>query len=131
MGYHLNAIPPWQKPQSKMSKKRHIKLKLSKSLQFALKCENVEGGLLQRLTSIEQRLSRVERALEANTGVCEDIELFFTDADHSASQSQQELYRSWLSHYENEPAAIEPGRTAHEMAALAASKFSEEDMKIK
>ena len=91
-----------------MGKKRHIKLKLSKSLQFALKSENIEGGLLKRLTSIEQRLSNVERVLGANPGVHEDIELFFTDADHSESQSQQELYRSLLSHYESEPDTIEP-----------------------
>ena len=107
-----------------MGKKRHIKVKLSKSLQLALKSEKAEGVLFQRLSLIEQRLSKVERALEANPGVREDIEMFITDADHSASQSQQELYRSWLSHYESEPDAIEPGRTAHEMAALAASKFS-------
>ena len=106
-----------------MGKKRHIKLKLSKSLQLALISEEPEGDLLQRLSSIERRLSKVERALEANPGVREDIEIFFTD-DHSASQTQEELYRSWLSHYESEPDAIEPGRTAHEMAALAASKFS-------
>ena len=122
MAHHLKAIPPWQKAQSNMGKKRHIKLKLSKSLQLALKSEKPEGDLLQRLSSIEQRLSKVERALEANPGVREDIEMFFTDADHSASQTQEELYRSWLSHYESEPDAIEPGRTAHEMAALAASK---------
>ena len=109
-----------------MGKKRHIKLKLSKSFRLALKSEKPEGDLLQRLLSIEQRLSKVERALEVNPGVREDIEMFFTDADHSASQTQEELYQSWLSHYENEPDAIEPGRTSHEMAALAAAKFSKQ-----
>ena len=98
MAHHRNAIQPWQKAQSNMGKKRHIKLKLSKSLRLALKSEKPEGDLLQRLSSIEQRLSKVERALEANPGVREDIEMFFTDADHSASQTQEELYRSWLSH---------------------------------
>jgi hypothetical protein len=84
------------------------KLKLSKSLQLALKSENTERDVLQRLSSIEQRLSKAELDLVANPGIREDIEMFFTDADHSESQSQQELYRSLLSHYESEPDAIEP-----------------------
>ena len=112
-----------------MGKKRHIKLKLSKSLQLALKSEDPDGNVLERLSGIEQRLSKVEAALATSPAVREEIGLFFTDTDHSSPQTQQELYRSWLTHYENEPDAIEPGRTAHEMAALAASKFSEEDKK--
>lgn len=105
-----------------MGKKRHIKLKLSKSLRITLKSTNPEGDLLERLSSIEERLSQVERGLARTPVVREDVEIFFTDADHSSQQSQREAYESWLAHYEGQPAAIEPGRTAHEMAALAASK---------
>ena len=46
------------------------------------------------------------------------------DANYSAQASQLDAYRSWLAHFEKEPDAVEPGRTAHEMAALAASKAS-------
>jgi len=105
-----------------MGKKRHIKLKLSKSLRRVLDSTNHEGDLLKRLSSIEQRLSKVESALAASQGVQEGVGIFITDADHSVQQSQQEAYRSWLAHFENQPDSIEPGRTAHEMAALAASK---------
>jgi hypothetical protein len=68
------------------------------SLQLALKSENTERDLLQRLLSIEQRLSKVQLGLVASPGIREDIEMFFTDTNHSESQSQQKLYRSWLSH---------------------------------
>jgi hypothetical protein len=105
-----------------MGKKHHIKLKPSKSLRRALNGTNQKGDLLKRLSAIEQRLSKVESALAASQGVQEDVGIFFTDADHSVQQSQQEAYRSWLAHFENQPDSIEPGRTAHEMAALAASK---------
>lgn len=51
------------------------------------------------------------------------------DADHSAQASQLDAYRSWLAHFEQEPDAVEPGRTAHEMAALEASKASRKQQK--
>ena len=105
-----------------MGKKHQIKLKLSKSLRLALNSTNHEDDLLKRLSSIEQRLSKLERAHAISPGVREDVEMFFTHADQSAQQSQHEAYRSWLAHFENQPDAIEPGRTAHEMAAIAASK---------
>ena len=105
-----------------MGKKHHIKLKPSKSLRRALNSTNQKEDLLKRLSAIEQRLSKVESALATSQGVQEDVGIFFTDTDHSVQQSQQEAYRSWLAHFENQPDSIEPGRTAHEMAALAASK---------
>ena len=46
------------------------------------------------------------------------------DADHSTQSSQLDACRSWLAHFEKELDAIEPVRTAHEIAALAASKAS-------
>ena len=52
------------------------------------------------------------------------VEAFYMDANYSAQASQLDAYRSWLAHFEKEPDAVEPGRTAHEMAALAASKAS-------
>ena len=107
-----------------MRKKHHIKLKLSKSLRLVLNSMNQEDDLLKRLSSIEQRLSNVERAQAKTPGVRNDAEISFTDADQSAQQSRHDAYRRWLAHFENKPEAIEPGRTAHEMAALAASKGS-------
>ena len=105
-----------------MGKKHQIKLKLSKSLRLALNSTNHEEDLLKRLSSIEQRLNKLERAQATSPVVREDVEMFFTDADQSAEQSQHEAYLSWLAHFESQPDAIEPGRTAHEMAAIAASK---------
>ena len=107
-----------------MGKKHQIKLKLSKSLRLALSNANPEDDLLKRLSSIEQRLSKIERAQATSPGVRDDVGMFFMDADQSAQPSQHEAYRSWLAHFEKEPDAIEPGRTDHEMAALAASKGS-------
>ena len=107
-----------------MGKKRHVKLKPSKSLRRVLNGTNQEGDLLKRLSAIEQRLSKVELALATGQGAQGGVEAFYMDADHSAQASQMDAYRSWLAHFEKEPADVEPGRTAHEMAALAASKTS-------
>ena len=107
-----------------MGKKRHIKLKPSKTLRRVLNGMNQEVDLLKRLSTIEQRLSKVESALAKRQGAQGDFEAFYMDADHSAQASQLDAYRSWLAHFEKEPDAVEPGRTAHEMAALAASKAS-------
>ena len=70
-----------------MGKKRHIKLKLSKSLRRVLDSTNHEGDLLKRLSLIEQRLSKVESALATSQGAQEDVGIFITDADHSVQQS--------------------------------------------
>ena len=109
-----------------MGKKRHIKLKPSKSLRRVLNGTNQEGDLLKRLSTIEQRLSKVEVELALATGQSaqEGVEAFYMDANYSAQASQLDAYRSWLAHFEKKPDAVEPGRTAHEMAALAASKAS-------
>ena len=109
-----------------MGKKRHIKLKPSKSLRRVLNGTNQEGDgdLLKRLSTIEQRLSKVELALATGQGAQGGVEAFYKDANYSAQASQLDAYRSWLAHFEKEPDAVEPGRTAHEMAALAASKAS-------
>ena len=107
-----------------MGKKRHIKLKPSKSLRHVLNSTNQEVDLLKRLSTIEQRLSKIESALATRQSAQGDVEAFYMDADHSAQASQLDAYRSWLAHFEKEPDAVEPGRTAHEMAALAASKAS-------
>ena len=107
-----------------MGKKRHIKLKPSKSLRRVLNGTNQEGDLLKRLSTIEQRLSKVELALATGQGAQGGVEAFYMDANYSAQASQLDAYRSWLAHFEKKPDAVEPGRTPHEMAALAASKAS-------
>ena len=107
-----------------MGKKRHIKLKPSKSLRRVLNGMNQEVDLHKRLSNIEQRLRKVESALAKRQGAHGDVEAFYMNADHAAQASQLDAYRSWLAHFEKEPDAVEPGRTAHEMAALAASKAS-------
>ena len=107
-----------------MGKKRHIKLKPSKSLRRVLNGTNQKVDLLKRLSTIEQRLSKIESVLETRQSPHGDVEAFYVDADHSAQESQLDAYRSWLTHFEQEPDAVEPGSTAHEMAALAASKAS-------
>ena len=107
-----------------MGKKRHIKLKPSKSLRRVLNGMNQEVDLLKRLSNIEQRLRKVESALAKRQDAHGDVEAFYMNADHAAQASQLDAYRSWLAHFEKEPDAVEPGRTAHEMAALAASKAS-------
>ena len=85
---------------------------------------NQEADLLKRLLTIEQRLSKIELALATGQGAQGGVEACYVDENYSAQASQLDAYRSWLSHFEKKPDAVEPGRTAHEMAALAASKAS-------
>ena len=87
-----------------------------------------------RIDSISDRLCRVEQHLSALmnqqsiTISSESVvvnecnaqaELFLTDTEQ---QTRRNLaYQSWLNHFNNHPEVLEPGRTAHEIAALKAS----------
>ena len=57
-----------------MGKKRHIKLNPSKSLRRVLNGTNQKVDLLKRLSTIEQRLSKIESVLETLQGARGDVE---------------------------------------------------------
>lgn len=87
-----------------------------------------------RLESIEARLNRLEERVEVlNTVPASDREalrgfeqerqeqtgLFLTDEEQVSRRDQ--AYRTWLDYFNSHPDSLEPGRSAHEMAALKAS----------
>jgi len=110
--------------------KQRIKISLAKPLQNLLQqLADQEGGLERRLLELETRLQRLEQsrlmatANETSGNDSLDAGIFFTDADDppALSHQQQASYTAWHDHFKLHPEEIEPGRTAHEMAALRAA----------
>ena len=85
--------------------------------------------LEHRVGQLEKRLEQLERnqigtdpvASKDHDGI--DPGIFWTDADEppALNQQQRSSYEAWQTHYSLHPDEIEPGRTAHEMAALQAA----------
>ena len=83
--------------------------------------------------SLEQRLAEVERHLGIRNNIDKSHVLnknemygvFFSEADEPESTVKQEgrdhAYQRWLKYYRENKDQVEPGRSAHEMAALKAS----------
>ena len=87
---------------------------------------NTDTTLEERVTELERRLNIQSRALDRDhVHARDDVGVFFTHADESEVMADQydkdRAYRHWLRHYKENPAQLEPGRSAHEMAALKAS----------
>ena len=110
--------------------KQRMKISLAKPLQNLLQqLAEQEGGLERRLLELETRLKRLEQsrlmatANETSGNDSLDAGIFFTDADDppTLSHQQQASYTAWHDHFNLHPEEIEPGRTAHEMAALRAA----------
>ena len=109
--------------------KQRIKITLAKPLQNLLEQLADQSALEQKLREMETRLKRLERSrftataneIAAHDSI--DAGIFFTDADGppTLSDHQQASYTAWHDHFNLHPEEIEPGRTAHEMAALRAA----------
>ena len=84
-----------------------------------------------RIETIAARLSQLEARVDALSGATpsteEDLDreihdqadLFLMDAEQQDRRTQ--AYQHWLDHFNLHPEELEPGRSAHEMAALKAS----------
>jgi len=84
-----------------------------------------------RIETIAARLSQLEARVDALSGappsteedldreIHDQADLFLMDAEEQDRRSQ--AYQHWLNHFTLHPEELEPGRSAHEMAALKAS----------
>ena len=113
---------------------QRIKISLTKPLKALLNQRASHDRLEQRVEQLEKRLEQLERnqigtlpvASKDHDGIDYDgIDpgIFWTDADEppALNQQQRSSYEAWQTHYSLHPDEIEPGRTAHEMAALQAA----------
>ena len=113
---------------------QRIKISLTKPLKALLNQRARHDRLEQRVEQLEKRLEQLERnqigtlpvASKDHNGIDYDgIDpgIFWTDADEppALNQQQRSSYEAWQTHYSLHPDEIEPGRTAHEMAALQAA----------
>ena len=108
---------------------QRIKISLTKPLKALLNQRARHDRLEQRVEQLEKRLEQLERnqigtdpvASMEHDGI--DPGIFWTDADEppALNQQQRSSYEAWQTHYSLHPDEIEPGRTAHEMAALQAA----------
>lgn len=87
-----------------------------------------------RIETIAARLSQLEARVDALSGeppskpsteedldreLHDQADLFLMDAEQQDRRTQ--AYQHWLDHFTLHPEELEPGRSAHEMAALKAS----------
>lgn len=108
---------------------QRIKISLTKPLKALLNQRARHDRLEQRVEQLEKRLEQLERnqigtlpvASKDHDGI--DPGIFWTDADEppALNPQQRSSYEAWQTHYSLHPDEIEPGRTAHEMAALQAA----------
>ena len=111
---------------------QRIKLSLTKPLQRLLDQRDQQERLQQRVAELEQRLDRLEHRgmsvhpAPSTASTTNDAGIFFTDADEPPAMNdrQRTSYEAWHQHFTHHPDEIEPGRTAHEMAALRAATQS-------
>lgn len=111
---------------------QRIRISLAKPLQKLLSQQDHQDRLEKRIEELERRLNRLERRRHgmsaAPTVEQESLEtgIFFTDADEAPplKPQQQTSYEAWQEYFSLHPDEIEPGRTAHEMAALRAATQS-------
>ena len=108
---------------------QRIKISLTKPLKALLNQRARHDRLEQRVAQLEKRLEQLERNQIGTDPVASmdheaiDPGIFWTDADEPPvlNQQQRSSYEAWQTHYSLHPDEIEPGRTAHEMAALQAA----------
>ena len=108
---------------------QRIKISLTKPLKALLNQRARHDRLEQRVEQLEKRLEQLERKQIGTDPVASmdhdaiDPGIFWTDADEppALNQQQRSSYEAWQTHYGLHPDEIEPGRTAHEMAALQAA----------
>ena len=123
---------------------QRIKISLTKPLKALLNQRARHDRLEQRVEQLEKRLEQLERkqigtdpvasmdhdaidhdAIDHNGIDHDGIDpgIFWTDADEppALNPQQRSSYEAWQTHYSLHPDEIEPGRTAHEMAALQAA----------
>ena len=113
---------------------QRIKISLTKSLKALLNQRARHDRLEQRVEQLEKRLEQLERKQIGTDPVASmdhdgidhngiDPGIFWTDADEppALNPQQRSSYEAWQTHYSLHPDEIEPGRTAHEMAALQAA----------
>ena len=108
---------------------QRIKISLTKPLKALLNQRAHHDRLEQRVAQLEKRLEQLERNQIGTDPVATmdhdaiDPGIFWTDADEppTLNQQQRSSYEAWQTHYSLHPDEIEPGRTAHEMAALQAA----------
>ena len=113
---------------------QRIKISLTKPLKALLNQRARHDRLEHRVGQLEKRLEQLERnqigtdpvASKDHDGIdYEGIDpgIFWTDADEppALNPQQRSSYEAWQTHYSLHPDEIEPGRTAHEMAALQAA----------
>ena len=108
---------------------QRIKISLTKPLKALLNQRARHDRLEQRVEQLEKRLEQLERKQIGTDPVASmdhdaiDPGIFWTDADEppALNQQQRSSYEAWQTHYSLHPDEIEPGRTAHEMAALQAA----------
>ena len=108
---------------------QRIKISLTKPLKALLNQRAHHDRLEQRVAQLEKRLEQLERNQIGTDPVASmdlgaiDPGIFWTDADEppALNQQQRSSYEAWQTHYSLHPDEIEPGRTAHEMAALQAA----------
>lgn len=108
---------------------QRIKISLTKPLKALLNQRARHDRLEQRVEQLEKRLKQLERKQIGTDPVASmdhdaiDPGIFWTDADEppALNPQQRSSYEAWQTHYSLHPDEIEPGRTAHEMAALQAA----------
>ena len=113
---------------------QRIKISLTKPMKALLNQRARHDRLEQRVEQLEKRLEQLERnqigtlpvASKDHDGIDHDAidpGIFWTDADEppALNPQQRSSYEAWQTHYSLHPDEIEPGRTAHEMAALQAA----------
>jgi len=108
---------------------QRIKISLTKPLKALLNQRARHDRLEQRVEQLEKRLEQLERKQIGTDPVASmdhdaiDPGIFWTDADEppALNPQQRSSYEAWQTHYSLHPDEIEPGRTAHEMAALQAA----------
>ena len=108
---------------------QRIKISLTKPLKALLNQQARHDRLEQRVEQLEKRLKQLERKQIGTDPVASmdhdgiDPGIFWTDADEppALNPQQRSSYEAWQTHYSLHPDEIEPGRTAHEMAALQAA----------
>ena len=118
---------------------KNLKIKIPRSLWRALKqsarrqgrsthdivVAALEQDLLGDCPTLESRLQLVEEQLRTLRLGAEMASPFCAESIDSEVQvrrdARQRSYESWLVHFTEHPERCEPGRTAHEMAALKAA----------
>ena len=115
--------------QRKLKRRAKREQKSSTELAVSILKKNLNINtktLEQRLTELERRLG-IKGNVDKNHFIHakEDYGVFFHEADQPESAFKQSgkdhAYQHWLKYYEENLDQVEPGRSAHEMAALKAS----------